>query len=210
MAGDKPIFMYAVNTFSQHAEIGLLVMVVAKEWTAFVSSWLQRLSCPAKIVFAQAGDSRQHSVYNGLKCLHTLLKPDDRVIIHDAARPLVSLQLITDCLENMQGVDGVMPVIAVKDTIYASADGENIDGLLNRDELFAGQAPECFLYGKYYDLHCHTSLQDIHKIKGSTEIAVKNGLKVKLIRGDEANFKITTREDLRMFDKILNDKKECL
>lgn len=128
------------------------------------------------------------------------------VIIHDAARPLVSRDLISNCLKECQKADGVLPVIPVKDTLYQSADGMHITSLLNRSELFAGQAPEAFRFGLYLKLHKEMSREELLKINGSTEIAYKGGLKVNLIKGDDMNFKITTPEDLSNFESIIKDR----
>ena len=74
---------------------------------------------------------------------------NDGVIIHDGVRPLVSEQLIGDCLAALADHEGCMPVLPMKDTIYQSSDGTKIDHLLERSTLFAGQAPEAFRLHPY-------------------------------------------------------------
>lgn len=87
----------------------------------------------------------------------------------------------------------------VKDTIYYSETGEQISSLLNRDQLFAGQAPESFLFSKYLNIHEGMTEEQLSLVRGSSEIAFRHGLKVKLIPGDEHNYKITTMADLEKF-----------
>ena len=130
---------------------------------------------------------------------------DDVVIIHDAARPLVSDVLINRCLDGCKEADGIMPVIPVKDTTYLSEDGKHIQSLLNRSHLWAGQAPEAFRFGKYIKVHDEMLREDLLKINGSTEIAFKVGLDCQMVEGDPMNFKITTPEDLTNFNSIIND-----
>ena len=96
-----------------------------------------------------------------------------------------------------------MPVISVKDTIYQSKDGKSIDHLLKRSELFAGQAPESFDFRKYLDIHNSVSDDEIAATAGSSEIAYRHGMKVRLVEGSERNFKITTIEDLETFETIV-------
>ena len=115
----------------------------------------------------------------------------DIVLIHDAARPLVSNDLINRCYNGCKEADGIMPVNPVKDTTYLSEDGKHIQSLLNRSHLWGGQAPEAFRFGNY--IHGH----------GSTEIAFKAGLDCKMVEGDPMNFKITTPEDLSSFEAII-------
>jgi 2-C-methyl-D-erythritol 4-phosphate cytidylyltransferase len=95
-----------------------------------------------------------------------------------------------------------MPVIPVKDTIYMSKDGKHIHGLLNRDELFAGQAPESFRFHKYLAIHEKLTDREIGKIRGSSEIACQYGMEIALVEGSEENFKITTMEDLHRLVEI--------
>ena len=124
---------------------------------------------------------------------------DDIVIIHDAVRPSVSASLIQRCIEALDGVDGVMPALQMKDTVYKSFDGDYIGVPLSRDELFAGQAPEAFIFGKYYLAYQNMTENELSKIRGSSELAVLSNLRVRMIDGEESNYKITTPLDLERF-----------
>ena len=130
-------------------------------------------------------------------------KDMDLVMIHDAARPLLTERLLTECFETAKDHDGVLPVLPMKDTIYGSSDGRRITALLKREELFAGQAPEVFRLGKYYEANQQLLPEKILKINGSAEPAVLAGMDVAMIPGDEGNFKITTKEDLERFREIV-------
>lgn len=205
----KPVIYYCLKTFLEVKEINVLIIVVADEWRIFVEDTINKLNPIIPFFYAQPGETRQFSIYSGLKKAFTNGAVDnDVVIIHDAARPMVSPQLIYACLEGCKIADGVLPVIPVKDTLYQSKDGYSISNLLNRTELYAGQAPEAFLFGKYLSLHETMPREELMKINGSTEIAYKGGLKIKLIKGDEMNFKITTPEDLSNFESIIKAKKD--
>lgn len=153
--------------------------------------------------FAEAGENRQMSIYNALQKMKETVGENDIIIIHDAARPMVSEKLITDCIEAIAGHDGVMPAFQMKDTVYASEDGKNISSLLNRNRIYAGQAPEAFRYGPYFDANNMLLPDKILSICGSTEPAVLAGLDVVMTEGDEANFKITTQADLKRFAEIV-------
>ena len=87
-----------------------------------------------------------------------------------------------------------------------SHDGSHIDALLERNKLFAGQAPESFVFGKYLQAHRNMSDAKLEKINGSTEIAQMAGLNIHLIKGDSMNFKITTPDDLSTFETIVREK----
>ncbi len=126
----------------------------------------------------------------------------DKVIIHDAARPCVSDELIDGCITKLDEYEGVIPVLPIKDTVYLSEDGKSIASLIPREKLIAGQAPEAFRLGVYLKANERVLPDEIFKINGSTEPAVMASMKVGTIPGDENNFKITTKNDLERFIKI--------
>lgn len=152
--------------------------------------------------FASPGKTRQFSILNALRELSD--KTDivvRNVLIHDAARPNLSADMITNCIETLKEHEGVMPVLPMKDTIYESVDGITVAVLLDRSKLFAGQAPEGFRFEAYLRANEALLPDELWKINGSTEPAIRAGMDVVMIPGDENNYKITTSNDLQMFQE---------
>ena len=203
MVQDKPIISYCLDIFQNHDEIDSVVVVVSEQWQDFVEEYAAKYGVTKIKGYAPAGKSRQHSIYNGLKCIDKNVPDTDIVIVHDAARPLVSDLIISDCIKGATDYDGAMPVISVKDTVYQSKDGEEIGCLLKRSELFAGQAPESFKFRKYFDIHNQVTDEEIGATAGSSEIAYRHGMEIRMVKGSERNLKITTIEDLETFETIL-------
>ena len=200
----KAIIMYCVETIAKMPEIEEIVICLADEWRPFVQEELTRAGVTKPVLFSQPGEVRQLTIYNALKALREQRTEDDAiVVIHDAARPLVSEALLHRCIEGCEKADGVLPVLPVKDTLYMSKDGKSISALLKRSEIVAGQAPEAFRFGKYLAVHDQMSYENILKISGSTQIAFRAGLNIKLVPGEELNFKITTTEDLENLKHVL-------
>lgn len=164
--------------------------------------------------FSVPGVNRQMSILNGLRDIRARLDADGKsernaaVLIHDAARPMLSERLISDCIKALPGHDGVMPVLPMKDTVYMSGDGESVSGLLPRDRIFAGQAPELFCMEQYYAACTALLPERILQINGSTEVAILAGLDVTMVQGDENNFKVTTAADLERFLNILKKRRK--
>lgn len=203
MVQDKPIIAYCFDIFQKHGDIDKIVVVVNDEWKPYVEEIAGNYGITKVCGYAPAGKTRQHSIYNGLKCVYQNACDTDIVIVHDAARPLVSDEIISDCIKGATEYDGAMPVITVKDTVYRSSDGSKIDCLLNRSELYAGQAPESFKFKKYYQIHNSVTDEEIGSTAGSSEIAFRHGMDVRMVQGSERNIKITTVEDLETFESIL-------
>ena len=201
---DRPVISYCLDTLLKNNKIEMVVIGVADVWQSFVQEQVALLGSCKKVVYAKPGETRQFSIYNALIVAEANgAGSGDCVIIHDAARPLVSSSLIDSCLDGCANADGVMPVVPCKDTVYYSENGVEIDSLLNRNYLWCGQAPEAFNFSKYLEAHKKISKEELLKVNGSTELAVKANLKCRMIPGDVMNFKITTPEDLSNFENIV-------
>lgn len=201
---NKCIIEYSLEKFCTNSLIDAVIIVCTEDWSLLIDNIIKKQTVNKPILKAEAGPTRQYSILNGLIKAETSFGLENNiVIIHDAARPLVSTQLIKDCIDKCDQYDGVMPAIPVKDTIYRSSDGKNIESLLKREELWCGQAPEAFRFAPYMKAHQEISHEDLLKINGSTELAFKNGLHCTIIEGDPMNFKITTSEDLINFENIV-------
>ena len=148
--------------------------------------------------FSLPGDTRQLSIYNCLKDIG-MGQAEDLVIVHDAARPNLNNSLLGNIIEASKGHDGVMPVLPMKDTVYICNKNRRVAHLLDRNLVFAGQAPELFNLNKYIKAN-EAILQDkMKKINGATEPAILAGMDIVTVLGDENNYKITTKRDLEEF-----------
>lgn len=126
-------------------------------------------------------------------------------MVHDAARPMLSHQLIKRCFEAFsdESIGGVLPVLPMKDTIYVCGEDREVTGLMDRNRVYAGQAPEVFDIEKYYEANISLLPEKILSINGSTEPAVMAGMNIVTVDGEEDNFKITTQKDLDRFRRML-------
>lgn len=219
----RPVFSYCLETLLVHPQIDVIQIVAASVWQTEICQWMDQWvwteqwegSAEGKGVqdrkfggFSLPGENRQMSIFHGLEDIRKYAKDTDYILIHDAARPLLSSKQITDCLEGAAGHDGAMPVLPMKDTVYYSRDGRKVGELLDRDRIYAGQAPEVFVLGAYYRANSRLLPERILKINGSTEPAVMAGLDIAMIPGDEGNFKITTKGDLGRFCEMVKMERE--
>lgn len=201
-----PVISYTMRNIDCSA-FEKIVLVVVPSWIDFIKEKVLVDLDEKKIIFAQAGLSRQESVLHGLLALKNYAGEDDIVVIHDSARPNCKKDLFMNLINECQEADGVMPVLPVKDTIYICRQGNSVVAdVLNRDELCVGQTPEAYKYGPYFLINKKLSKEELERIRGSSEIACKSGLKIKIVEGDEMNFKITTPADFERFVEITRRK----
>lgn len=200
----RTIISYCLNLFAAHDRIDGIQIAADKMWREFIQSEADKEIEKEKFKkkfrgFSDPGETRQMTIVQGLSDILSYAGEDTAVVVHDAVRPCVTEALISSCLDTLGEHDGVVPVLPMKDTVYYSNDRERISSLLDRSHIFAGQAPEAFRLKKYYEANVKLLPKKILEINGSTEPAVLAGLDIVMIPGDEANFKITTREDLTRF-----------
>ena len=205
-AGGRMLIAFCLDMFSKHAGTDIIWIVAANEWRDEITGECKRLGIDTGKIkgFSLPGDTRQLSILNGLRDIDSYIGAngsgdDPVVVIHDAARPNLTAEYLDRCLDALNGYDGVMPALPMKDTVYCSKDGKSVDSLLDRSSIYAGQAPEVYRLKKYIEANERLLPDEIKKINGSTEPAILAGLKVAMIPGDENNYKITTKKDLERF-----------
>ncbi len=193
---NKPVIAYSMQAIIACAAIDVVWIVADEMWRDYIRKHV----CMDKVKgFSLPGANRQLSVWNALCDMRSEADSEAKVLIHDAARPVLTEKMILRYLEAAEEHDGVLPVLPMKDTVYLSKDGKTIASLLDRTEVVAGQAPEVFVYEKYYRANEALLPDRILQINGSTEPAILAGMNIATVPGDERNFKITTQADLERF-----------
>lgn len=196
----KMIIDYCLETMEHSNDI-------AEVWIVADEMWREHIKKVDKFKgYACPGRNRQLSIYNGLKAIEESLADKEKevnVLIHDAARPFLTEKLIRECVKAVEDHDGVLPVLPMKDTVYYSEDGKVISSLINRDKLYAGQAPELFRLQPYIQANEALLPDKILLVNGSTEPAIMAGMDIVMIPGDENNYKITTKTDMKRFTEMM-------
>ncbi len=198
----RMVITLCLEIFGTHPQIDAIHIVAHPEWQHKIQEQMPMEAVSKLKGFSAPGENRQHSIFNGLQDIIQYAGESDIVIVHDAVRPLVSAFMLSDCVNACMKHDGAIPVLPMKDTVYLG-DGSKITSLLEREKVYAGQAPEAFVLGKYYDANKRLIPDKIKRINGSTEPAIMAGMDIAMIPGDERNFKITTQMDLDRFQALL-------
>jgi 2-C-methyl-D-erythritol 4-phosphate cytidylyltransferase len=201
-----PVLIYSLRSFESCEDIANIVVVSSSNWWKRISLWGLKYNISKLKIFAVAGKTRQHSIYNGLLSLENVKSSDKiRIVIHDASRPLVNANDISESIYKVDGYEGATPYIKANETLYISSSGIAIDGLLDRDKLYIGQTPECYNFKKYLKAHHLVGMENLSKFHGSSEIAFKSNLPIHLFPGRQNNIKITTLDDLKYFEYLMRE-----
>ena len=147
---------------------------------------------------ATGGSTRAESVCNGLDVLDG---PADRpVLIHDAARPLLGLDVIRRLLEALDHADGAFPGLPVADTLRRAADGV-VSGLVDRDSLWRAQTPQAFRFKTIRDAYAAWPVGET--AADETEVVDRHGGVILVVEGDARLMKLTYPEDFAMAEALI-------
>lgn len=193
----KPVLMHTLEKFQACEDIHRIAIVADAVWRDQIRQWLDQYGITKFLDFADPGVNRQESIFSGLTlCKAHAENEKDIVVVHDAARALVTSKLISELLAALEGYDGCMPVLPLKDAVFFSETGSTVDSLIDRNRLFSAQTPECFYLLPYWDINNRTAPEERAKIMGNYELAFQYGWKIHPYPGDENNFKLTTPGDM--------------
>lgn len=199
----KPIVVHTIEAFDIHEQIDAIAVVCLKEWHEDIKIWTRKFELNKVKWIVDGGATRQDSVLAGLKAIEEDVKSDDIVVIHDAARPLISHRIIVNNIEGAKEYGAVDTVIPTNDTIIQSKDDSTISAIPVRKELYLGQTPQSFKYSIIMEAHKSAAKSKLQDATDDCRVVLNYGEKVHLVSGDKLNFKITTMEDLLLLKSII-------
>ncbi len=192
----KTILERTVEKFYKNAFVDEIVVVTNKAYLDFTENLFAGLTHKPIYVIA-GGESRQDSIYEGLKFLEgKSIASDDIIVIHDAARPYLSETLMEDSIEAAYNYGAATAAIIPKDTIRNKS-----GGTLVRSELYCVQTPQSFRAEVIREAYNSAFADGFHGTDDAG-LVERIGFKVAVVKGEEQNIKITTKEDLKLSMRV--------
>jgi 2-C-methyl-D-erythritol 4-phosphate cytidylyltransferase/2-C-methyl-D-erythritol 2,4-cyclodiphosphate synthase len=189
-----PLLRRSIDAFAHRADITATQIVIGSEHREMFRAATEGLKLLPPVAGA---DTRSHSVFHGLQAL-TVQKPDF-VLIHDAARPLVSRALIDRVIAALEsGADAAIPLLPVADTLKTPNEGQW--KTVPRDGLLRAQTPQGFRFDAILAAHRKFGHESVTDDMAMAELA---GLQIEAVAGEERNLKITTRDDMAFAEQLL-------
>ena len=196
----RPMILYALEAFEKSEADGIII-AVSKEHRDYLEGIIKEAGISKFTGFTDNGKERVYSVKNALDAVP---EDDDYVLIHDAARPMVTPELINSCISSVKKSDACLVAVPVKDTVKIVSDGVVTD-TPDRKTLFAAQTPQCFKVGVLKN--AYKAWEDDGRAFIPTDDASLverySDIPVRIIPGDETNIKITTPEDISIAETLL-------
>jgi len=189
MLNEKRIIDYSISTFSANKYISDVIIVCEQNWIGTIKQEYPNCN------IVGGGKTRKESSYNGLQACP---KDTDNVLIHDSARPFISSDIISSCIEALSNYKAVNTVVPAVDTIV-EIKNKYISNIPLRDYMFLSQTPQAFHFDiiiKAHDTYQEEATDDISLVK-------KLGVKCSSVKGSIYNFKLTNEMDMYLAEKIV-------
>ena len=185
----KPLLLHSIDKVKKYGKFTKIVLVINKKHKTYINELNIK-----NVKITSGGKTRAESAYKGLK----IIKNDNikNVIIHDAARPNFSLKLLDRLYKSLKLDDCIIPAIQTSDTIKQKA--SNVVTNLKRENIYMIQTPQAFNYKKLCELQNDTSTE----VTDDANLFVKAGKKIKIIKGELSNNKITVNSDIKINNSI--------
>ncbi|MBR6710137.1 MAG: 2-C-methyl-D-erythritol 4-phosphate cytidylyltransferase [Selenomonadaceae bacterium] len=199
--GKVPMLVHTMRRFSKSPQVDFLVVVVGADEVADISAMLKLVSGLKPYRVVAGGSERQYSIANGLKAVP---EASDVILVHDAARPFVSLKTIEGVIETARREGGAIAAVPAKNTIkFVDAEG-TVVRTPARSELWEVQTPQGFrreILLRAYE----QAERDGFLGTDDSGLVERLGVPVKVVESDGRNIKVTTPEDMIVAEAFLKE-----
>lgn len=200
---ERPVIVYTLEAFERHPEIDTIAVVCIGGWEQILWAYARQFNITKLKYVVPGGKNGQESIRNGVMELEKHFDPEDLVLIHDAIRPMVSQEIISDNIRVAEEHGNAITVIPCAEAMLQTEDGEVSSGSYPRDRLKRTQTPQAFHIGQICDLHRRALAAGITNSVASCTLMIEMGEQVYFSAGSEKNVKLTTVEDLDIFRALL-------
>ena len=210
--GSKPILIHTLEQFIISNKIDEIIVATPENWMSYTEDIISKFyPNNDKIHIVVGGNTRNETVMNICQYIKSHSKDKDDVILtHDAVRPFITQRIIDQNIETIQdkAVDAVDTVIPAHDTIVKSTDHNFISDIPIRGDMYQGQTPQTFRVNEIVKIYSELNKDEKDILTDAAKIYILKNKKVKLVRGETYNLKITTPYDLKMANAIVKIKGE--
>lgn len=199
---NRPVIVYALQIFQDHPEIDAILVSCLAGWQEMVKAYAKQFNITKLMGIVEGGPDAQESSRRGIHYLKESSQLDDIIVVHDAIRPLVTPELISDsiqvCREHGMGVAAVRSM----DTIMLTGDGVTGKESISRYDIRRIQTPQAYRLEYLWDMHERAMEKGIFRCVDNNSMAARLGEIVRFSKGSDFNIKINTVEDVEMFKAL--------
>lgn len=197
----KPVIAYTMEHFQNHPDIDAIELVCVDGYQEHLKGITDKYSITKLLKIVNGGSEYERSIMNGISGLEGIAKPDDVVMIHWAASPFLSEDIISDnirvCKEKGNAITASYSYL-----LYGSNDGDFSKKAINRESFMTLSAPQSFRYEAIVNLYKQVEERNLFETveeHHTTVFMSELGIPLYFSKGSHTNIKITTKEDIDLF-----------
>lgn len=195
---NKELIAHTLDVFQHNKLIDEIIISAEPSYFDLLKTLKTKFHFSKISKVAEGGNTRQDSVYNALKSIETVSE-NVLVVVHDAVRPLLPQNVLTNAIETAKQKGNALVCIKAKDTLVKG--NQVVETYLDRDEVYYVQTPQIFLYSVL--MKAMENAYENNYIGTDESMLVRQiGEKVNIVEGSVYNFKVTTAEDVEMFEAL--------
>ncbi len=206
---DKPVIVYTMEAFQRHPEIDAIEIVCVDGWHEVLRAYARQFGIAKLENIVSGGPNGQDSIRNGLyDIVLRHHEEDDIVLIHDAIRPMVNQEIITDNIRVCRKYGNAITVVPCTAAMLKTYDALSTTEQVARDNLKITQTPQAFFLNDIVEAHKEALNRGITNSVASCTMYIELGRKLYMSAGSEKNLKLTTTEDIEIFKALLQARRD--
>lgn len=205
---EKPLIIYTLENFERHPEIDAIEVVCLEGWHEVLRAYAKQYHITKLKWIVSGGENGQESTRIGIQALKPYCGDDDVVLIHDAIRPFLLPEVITDAIVKCRQKGSGLSAVRCQETIVRTDDGIVGEESIDRKEVMRVQTPQAYRFQKAVWAYEEAERRKITDEVYINTLMLHLGQKVYFSMGSEKNIKITTVDDLELFKALLHMKRE--
>ena len=207
---DKRVIIYTMMAFQTHPDIDEIGVVCIEGWHDILAAYARQYKIEKLKWIIPGGENGQSSIRNGVFEAEKRYRNDDILLIHDAIRPMVSHEIISDCIVQCKCYGSAVSVTPCNTAVLRKMDKSSAASkeVMPREQLAMTQTPQAFSVEKLSKVHRAALQKGIKDSVASCTLMVEMGYDVHFSIGSETNIKLTTPDDLEIFKALLALKME--
>lgn len=201
---DRPVIIYTLEAFQKHPDIDAIEVVCIEGWETILSAYCRQFDITKLENIVLGGENGQSSIRNGVLDIAKRHSDDDLILVHDGIRPMVSAEIISDCIRVASQYGNAISVIPCAEAVLRTEDGTDSTEQVPRDDLRRTQTPQAASVGTLVAAHREALERGITSSVATCTMFIELGKKLYFSLGSEKNIKLTTVEDIDIFKALLS------
>ncbi len=200
---DKPIIIYTLEAFQSHPDIDEIGVVCLDGWHEILRAYARQYKIDKLKWVVSGGENGQTSIRNGVFEAERRYDPKDLILVHDAIRPMVSHEIISDCIIQCRKYGSAIVATPCNTAVLRKEENDQSGEVVPRETLAMTQTPQAFPLGDLADAHRRALERGITNSVASCTMMAELGATLHFSIGAETNIKLTTPDDLKIFRALL-------